>query len=1215
MDSLVEAGAVRQRVTGLLEVAQAEGRAITDEAVARAAELACELALELLTLARLEETRVERRLERRLMRLMRDEAGRRLTLAFTDQALRPSRQERVAEQLKYLLRREGIPNYFSRWERLQLSAFKAVGTLAPGWVVPRVIDKLEDEVARVTLPAQEPELSRAIARSVARGARVNLNHLGEAILGDAEAKKRHATYLKTLARDDIAAISIKVSSVVAQLDVLGWERALVVLRDRIGAVYREARARGDKLVTLDMEEYRDLELTFELLSRLVMEEEHLQVHAGVVLQAYLPDGVPMLERLIMLSEWRVAAGGRRLRLRLVKGANLAMERVDASLHGFVQAPYANKGDVDANFKRMLIRAFEAARSGVLEVGVGSHNLFDLSFAMALVAMWGLDKVVGIEMLEGIAPSLQRAVIELAGGLLVYTPTVDHEDLLAAIAYLIRRLDENTGKDNFLRESFGMVPGSESFERERARFLASVARRDEPMVGSRRQRSGLGVRVGDAKRTSLAEPFENEPDTDWTLPGNRAWVEAALLELEARLGNGPLEVMPSAMNRGATDEGAMNRAATEEGAMDRGATEGGAKGLGATEGGAMNRGATGFEVRYDPSRPGVAVSRTTLLPLDAVEGVVVAARAAMVGWSRRPVEARAEVLLEVARHLRAARGELIALMVAEGGKSASEGDGEVSEAIDFAEYYARQAVLQARELEGSTLTPRGVVLVTPPWNFPLAIPAGGVFAALVTGNAVLLKPAPETPAIAGRLAELCWAAGVPRDVLGFVPCANEPTGTAFITHPGVDTVILTGGTATARRFLERRPDLRLIAETGGKNAMIATDMADRDLVIKHVLHSAFNHSGQKCSATSLLILEAPLYDDARFLERLADAARSLHVGSAWELGARVTPLIREPSGALLEALTTLDAGESWLVEPRVAPDNPRLWSPGLKLGVKEGSRTHLTELFGPVLAIMRADDLEHAIRIANAVPYGLTAGIQSLDDRESRFWSESIDAGCLYVNRVTTGAIVRRQPFGGRKASVFGPGAKAGGPNYALQLVEVSAPSGQVDRAERAVSPSYDARWLGESVDPSLLIGQDNLFRYRPTVVLLRLASGTLEVEARMAIAAQRAVAGVLGGQLRASAPEAAPWHSTLGLGLEVEVGPASTLALDGLRRVRALGEVESELRARCHASAIHYETAPVSPVGRVELLRWVEEQTLSVDYHRFGNLGSRDQEARSLPTL
>lgn len=1188
MDTEYQAEVARTRVKALLEAARADGVRLDAAALERACELACELAYELLTTARAEETRVERRLERRLMRLMRDEAGRRLTLAFTDQALRPRRPDRVAEQLKHLLRREGIPNYFSRWERLQLSAFKAVGSLAPGWVVPRVIDKLEDEVARVTLPAQEPELSRAIARTRARGARVNLNHLGEAILGDEEAKKRHATYLATLERDDIAAISIKVSSVVAQLEVLGWERALTLLEERIGAIYQKTvqttvpaipaagvSGASGKLVMLDMEEYRDLELTFELLSRLVMRPAFLQVHAGVVLQAYLPDGAPMLERLIELSRRRVAAGGRRLRLRLVKGANLAMERVDASLHGYVQAPYGSKQEVDANFKRMLVTAMEAAAGGVLELGVGSHNLFDLGFAMALRAMLGVDEWVAFEMLEGIAPSLQRAVIDATGGLLVYTPTVDHEDLLAAIAYLIRRLDENTGKDNFLRESFGMTPGSEAFQRERQRFLASVAGMETPSTGSRREASGLGIRGGAVKRTTLAEPFDNEPDTDWTVPRNRDWIEKELALLRARLESGPIEVTAHAAG--------------------------------------MSAGGHEVVDRFDPSRPKVVVSRTALLAPDTVDSVVGAMREAQPGWAARGVRGRAEVLLAVAEVLRKRRGELVALMVAEAAKAVSEGDAEVSEAIDFAEYYARNALELESKFVGLEVSARGIVLVTPPWNFPLAIPMGGVLAALVAGNVALLKPAPETPVIASRLCEICWEAGVPKEALGFVPCANEPTGTRLTTHPGVDAVVLTGGTATAKRFLERRPDLMLIAETGGKNAMIATDMADRDLVIKHALHSAFGHSGQKCSATSLLILEAPLYEDSHFLERLADAARSLHVGSAWELGVRVTPLIREPTGDLKWALDTLEAGESWLVAPRVSEHNPRLFSPGIKLGVQEGSRTHLNELFGPVLAVMRADDLEHAIRIANQVPYGLTTGLQSLDDRESLFWSQSIDAGCLYVNRSTTGAIVRRQPFGGCKASVFGPGAKAGGPNYVAQLMRVSG-RGDVsgDMGNDLVAA---AARLGEVVDPSRLIGQDNHFRYRPTHVHLRLGPGAHKDGAMSAIAAHLAVKNVIGGELSVSAPLSQSWHAELGVEVVIapagavdfarETKPSQRADFRGVRRVRALGGVEPELRENCHRQPVHYDVSVPGPAV-LEVLRWAEEQTVSIDYHRFGNLGARE---------
>ena len=1171
-----ESEAMRARVAELL--ASVVGRVVslqTPDTLRAAGDVAIDVARLLLRMARIEETRAEWRLERRLMRLMGDEAGRRLTLAFTDQALRPNRPERVAEQLRYLLKREGIPNYFSRWERLQLSAFKAMGSMAPGWVVPKVIDKLEDEVARVTLPAQEPALSRAIAAARGRGARVNLNHLGEAILGDEEAKRRHAGYLQTLGREDLAAVSVKVSSVVSQIDMLGWDRTLAVMSERIGVLYAAA---GDKLVTLDMEEYRDLELTFELLSRLVMKPEFLGVRAGVVLQAYLPDGMEFLERLLVLARRRVEAGGTRLRLRLVKGANLAMERVDASLHGFWQAPYTSKADVDANFKRMMLRALEPEHARFLDVGIGSHNLFDLALGMVVRAANGVEKTVGFEMLEGIAPALQRVVIAVTGDLLVYTPTVASDDLLAAIAYLIRRLDENTGRDNFLRESFGMVVDSDAFGREAERFRRAVVEVGRPFVGSRRRASGIGVRPGGARRTTLSAEFRNEPDTDWTLPENRVWIAGEIDALKARLEVGPVVVTAGAMS--AADAGVGAREVVR---------------------------------REDPSRPGVVVASVEQVALTEIAGVVQGARAAMSDWSARTVEARADVLLEVARGLRKHRGELIALMMAEAGKAVPEGDAEVSEAVDFAEYYARSAIATAAEVcakrdERSvevTLKPRGVVLVTPPWNFPLAIAAGGVLAALVAGNAVVFKPAPETCATARRLAELCWAAGVPSDVLQFVPCANDPVGTALMTHPGVDAVVLTGGTRTARRFLELRPELFLMAETGGKNAMIVTEMADRDLAIKHALQGAFGHAGQKCSATSLLILEAPLYDDLDFLERLRDATTSLWCGSSWELGNRVTPLIREPTGDLLWALTGLDEGERWLVEPKRDAGNPRLWSPGVKLGVKPGSRTHLNELFGPVLAVMRAEDLDDAIRIANAVPFGLTAGIQTLDDRESRKWSETIDAGCLYVNRATTGAIVQRQPFGGRKASVFGPGAKAGGPNYVLQMAHV-------DEAVRERDDYAEAfeRHFKDALDPSRLIGQDNVLRYRPTSLHLRLGAGATLLEAERMVKACR-VAGVT--RLTASAATELMWVDRLGVVVEVVAAGewAVRNAASAIRRVRAIGGVEPEVRAACHGMAVHYEAAAVSAIGRVELLRVLEEQTLSVDYHRFGNLGARESEDRS----
>ena len=258
---------------------------------------------------------------------------------------------------------------------------------------------------------------------------------------------------------------------------------------------------------------------------------------------------------------------------------------------------------------------------------------------------------------------------------------------------------------------------------------------------------------------------------------------------------------------------------------------------------------------------------------------------------------------------------------------------------------------------------------------------------------------------------------------------------LVGHPDVDVIILTGGNETAQSMLEAYPNLNLLAETGGKNATIVTAMADRDQAIKHVLHSAFSHAGQKCSATSLLLLEAEVFDNPRFRRNLRDAVESLEVGSVWELQVNVNPLIRPPEGNLQEALQEEAPGEEWLVPPVPLADNPHLVTPAVKWNVQPGAPTHLTELFGPVLSVMRFEKLDEAIDLIHQTGYGLTSGIETLDEREQEHWQSRVRAGNLYVNRPTTGAIVLRQPFGGMGRSAFGPSIKAGGPNYVAQLMD------------------------------------------------------------------------------------------------------------------------------------------------------------------------------------
>jgi RHH-type proline utilization regulon transcriptional repressor/proline dehydrogenase/delta 1-pyrroline-5-carboxylate dehydrogenase len=453
----------------------------------------------------------------------------------------------------------------------------------------------------------------------------------------------------------------------------------------------------------------------------------------------------------------------------------------------------------------------------------------------------------------------------------------------------------------------------------------------------------------------------------------------------------------------------------------------------------------------------------------------------------------------------------------------------------------------------------------------------------------------------------------------------------------------------------------MAETGGKDATIVTALADRDQAIKHVLHSAFSHSGQKCSATSLLILEAEVYDDPAFKAALCDAVESLPVGPAWERRTRVGPLIRPPRGVLDRGLKELEPGEHWAVIPKPTDQNPQLWSPGVKWDVQPGSFTHMTELFGPVLGVMRARDLDDAVDLVNQTGYGLTSGIESLDEREQETWRERIRAGNLYINRVTTGAVVLRQPFGGMGKSVFGPGVKAGGPNYVAQLMDFedrgSAPAGAAPqepvssdawlaglaarlRADRSGIPagaaetervltamgSYRQAWdeeLGREHDHFRLLGQDNIRRYLPVRGLrIRVHEDDSLFELLARIAAARTVGsritvsippGCASARLAWLVEAAGDWGDALETVEEDDDTLAEVIRDRRTERVRfaAPGRVPLMIQEAARDAGCYLAARPVLAEGRMELLWYLREQSISVDYHRYGNLGERGQERRA----
>ena len=605
---------------------------------------------------------------------------------------------------------------------------------------------------------------------------------------------------------------------------------------------------------------------------------------------------------------------------------------------------------------------------------------------------------------------------------------------------------------------------------------------------------------------------------------------------------------------------------------------------------------------NPSQPGIEAYRHELANAADVEDALVAAQASAAAWSARGVAERANILRKAADIMARERGETIGCMILDGGKAIPEADVEISEAIDFARYYAVSAEDWDAQPE---ITPRpiGPVVVAPPWNFPYAIPAGGVMAALVMGNPVIFKSAPETVLTAWRLACHLWEAGVPRDVLQFVPCPDNEIGRALITDERIAAVILTGAWSTAQLFLDWKPTLRLCAETSGKNSLVITTAADRDQAIKDLVQSAFGHAGQKCSAASLAILEAELYDDPHFLAQLRDAAASLVAGSAWDAASQMTPLIREPGVELERGLTRLDEGESWVLEPRMVDGNPCCWTPGIRLGVKADSWFHQTECFGPVLGLMRAKDFENGLRLQNTSEFGLTAGLHSLDEREIAAWRERVESGNAYINRAITGAIVQRQPFGGWKKSSVGTGAKAGGPNYVAQFADWENKTANVEEAEHPYAAAWREHFSIEH-DPSALRCESNVFRYRPLrEVFLRITPDTPPDALRLALHAARTCSTSVCLSLPAPAPalEAPARAADVPCFIEDAAGAAARLTGRSVEMLRTFAPAEEPLlRAANTLGARRIHAAPVAS-GRLELTRWLKEQAISRTMHRYGN--------------
>ena len=1092
-------------------------------------------------------------------------------------------RQKLAIRVKELIDQYGIPKFLDCFDHALFWMYQKFAYLPLfNWVaVPIIKWRLRRDTSRVIIDAARPSLTEHLATRFHQDIGQNVNLLGEVVLGDGEADKRYRSYLEALKEPDINYISVKISGIYAQTHALNYKECFPELVRRMSELYQTAidypytdvnGVAKPKFINLDMEEYKDAHLTMKLFKDVLSLPQFKNYEAGIVVQAYLPDAEGFQSELLEFARKRVAEGGSPIKMRIVKGCNLDMENIVSDLRGWPNPVRPNKTEVDANYLHIIERGLKPENARVLHIGMASHNLFTISYAYLLSEMYQTPKdCFCFEMLEGMANHVWRAQKKLGNHVILYTPVVKKEHFLNAISYLVRRMDENTAPDNFLTHSFSLKPDTREWNDLQQQFINAYNMKDNLNHTPTRTQDRNQPYMGQEPKDEM----QNEPDTDFDRFCNQQWVEKIFAKWKCK-GNmsgeksewgdwKPGDLLPTQIG----DELTYNDDHMKY----------------------FDRSQDGDMLVCEMSRAGKEQVQQILNIADADAGK----------WRDTTVEERHRIMYRAANILGQIRGDLNGSMCAITGKTIEEADIEVSEAIDYCRFYTttmkKFAALPDIEMRG-----KGTVLVLSPWNFPCAIPCGGVVAALASGNTCILKPATVAAPVAWLFAKAFWEAGVPKQALQVIIADREATP-LLTSSPVIKHVILTGGTETSQTLAHNNPRKPLSAETGGKNVMIISAKSDRDHAIMNACRSAFGNAGQKCSACSLLLVERSVYTHPEFFEKLKDCASSLKVGGVWNAGNIVGPMITNYNEKLEQAFK-LEPGERWLIAPEFVDEKHYILRPTIKVDVKPESFTFRTELFAPLLAVAPYDTLEQAVDLVNGLDYGLTSGLQSLDEQEQRFWKNHVLAGNLYINRGITGAIVNRQPFGGMKLSAFGPGLKAGGPNYVAQFMTIADKAGTATDFRTSYAEWYEREFRHpRNIQPKIR-GEQNVFRYLPLTeggMVLRLFGDETKEQVEMVCLAAQTV----GTPLTVSADDGnALLDAARTFGAKT-VNENLAAFCESIKKYERIRTISTEVPDIVFQAAANYDKyiAQALPVhdGRIELIHYIKEQSISNEYHRYGS--------------
>jgi len=839
-----------------------------------------------------------------------------------------------------------------------------------------------------------PEVIKTIEklRKIPHGFSIDL--LGEAVISEAEAhayldkylqlmtelSKQAHTWQKIAQIDNAPTVqvSVKLSAFYSQFDPLSPETTKAKVSQPVYTLLRHAQAVGCA-VHFDMEQYAYKTLTLQILQEILLEPEFRdRSDIGITIQAYLRDSATDVRNIIDWAKGR----GTPITVRLVKGAYWDQETIKAYQMGWVQPVFNHKQATDANYEQLTQLLLE--NHPYIYTAIASHNARSLAKAIAIAQSLQVpDRALEVQMLYGMGEKYAKAIADMGYRVRIYCP---FGELIPGMSYLIRRLLENTANSSFVRQS--------SYDGKAIEELIA-----EPVFPPDQSATPPVLQV-------QFHGFSNAPDVDFRVEECRKKAVVGLAQVQGQFGK--------------TYQPVVN---------------------------GQSLPTANFVDSVNPCNPTEVVGRVGLANIDQADQAVATAVQAFRNWRTTPVLDRANILRKCADLMEEERDTLRAWIVYEVAKPLREADAEVSEAIDFCRYYA-QAMEKldqptTRHLPGEDnfyiYQPKGVTVVIPPWNFPLAISTGMTVASLVAGNTVILKPAEQASVIGWQLAEVLYRAGVPQGVLSYLPAKGSVVGEHLVKHPQVHLIAFTGSQEVGCRIYAEASILRpgqrhlkkVIAEMGGKNAIIVDESADLDQAVVGVVSSAFGYAGQKCSACSRVIVLRSIYEN--FVIRLIEATRSLTVGQADHPETKVSAVIDGRAQQKIQAFIEQGTASAKLALSVPAPDTGFYVSPTIFTEVSPDDPLAQQEIFGPVLAVIPADNFDHALIIANGSDFALTGGLYSRTPSHIDRAYREMEVGNLYINRGITGALVDRHPFGGFKLS--GVGSKAGGHDYLLQFLE------------------------------------------------------------------------------------------------------------------------------------------------------------------------------------